>query len=53
MKLKDLLKTIFTYTPPVEYNFSLPESTSSTENNNDFIPNSTRKTRKRNHPHFS
>ncbi len=41
MKLKDLLKTIFTYTPPVEYDFSLPESTSSTENNNDFIPNST------------
>lgn len=33
MKLKDLLKTIFTYTPPIEYDFSLPENTSSIEDN--------------------
>lgn len=31
MKLKDLFYKLFTYTPSVEYNFSLPEGTGNTE----------------------
>lgn len=33
MNIKNLFNSIFTYTPPVEYNFSLPENTETTETN--------------------
>lgn len=33
MKLKDLFFKLFAYTPSVEYNFSLPEDTQTSENN--------------------
>ena len=33
MKLKDLFYKLFTYDPSVEYNFSLPEDTGTSENN--------------------
>lgn len=33
MSLKNLFNSFFAYTPPVEYNFSLPEDTQTTESN--------------------
>ncbi len=33
MKFKNLFNSIFAYTPPVDYNFSLPEDSPTTENN--------------------
>ena len=33
MSIKNLFNTIFAYTPPVEYNFSLPEDVPTTESN--------------------
>ncbi len=33
MNIKNLFNSIFAYTPPVEYNFSLPEVTETTETN--------------------
>lgn len=33
MSIKNLFNTIFAYTPPVEYNFSLPEDVQTTESN--------------------
>ena len=34
MNLKDLFNSIFAYTPPVEYNFSLPENSQTADLNN-------------------
>lgn len=42
MNLKNVFQSLFAYEPPVEYNFSLPEDTQSTESNdNQAIPSAT------------
>lgn len=39
MDFKNLFNSVFGYTPPVEYNFSLPEDTKMTENSSTNLPN--------------
>lgn len=42
MNLKNIFQKLFAYEPPVDYNFSLPEDTQSTEtNDNQAVPSST------------
>lgn len=43
MKFKDLFNSMFAYTPPVDYNFSLPYDTQNTENTNQSIEESPKK----------
>ena len=40
MNIKNLFNSIFAYTPPVEYNFSLPVVTETTEANHNQISES-------------
>lgn len=44
MKLKDLFYKLFAYNPSVEYNFSLPEGTQSTESNDNQATNTIQQT---------
>lgn len=43
MSFKNLFNSIFAYTPPVEYNFSLPDSSQTTESNDVEVPASQEK----------
>lgn len=43
MNIKNLFHTIFAYTPPVDYNFSLPEDTQTTKNKDNQISESEEK----------
>lgn len=43
MNIKNLFNSIFAYTPPVEYNFTLPENTQTAESNDNQSSNSKEK----------